>query len=137
MRMLRDNVGPGLRAEGFKGSGREYTMPSAIHWRTLGFQGSTANTAGQMKFTVNCKVVRRDLWAATYEEKRYIGVRPKPNVHVGIEWWNRIGQLMPDRTDRWWSLNADDDSSAVAQDVLTAIRSHAIPAMLEECARSS
>jgi hypothetical protein len=133
MRMLRERIAPALLAAGLKGSGREYLLPSTTHWIQLGFQGSTANTSTRVTFTVNCKVVRKDVWAAMYEERPHIGRAPKPNVHAGtFEWMQRIGQLMPPRRDTWWSLEHDQDPGGVADEVLDAILSFGLPAMRHE-----
>jgi hypothetical protein len=128
--MLRDHVAPALRAQGLKGSGMEYSVPSASHWILLGFQGSTANTSGRMKFTVNCKVVRKDVWSAAEEERPFIGLRPKANVGAGsFEWTERIGRLMPAGEDKWWWLKADDPPDVLGREVLDAITRYALPAM--------
>jgi hypothetical protein len=128
--MLRDRVAPALRAEGMKGSGSEYSIPSPSHWVLLGFQRSRGSTASIVEFTVNCKVVRKDVWATAYAERPYIGVRPKPNSFAGsFEWWRRIGRLMPVQQDKWWSLPATGDTEAIAADVLAAISAYALPEM--------
>lgn len=135
--MLRDHIAPALRGAGFTGSGTSYVLPSAVHWVMIGFQGSMANTSQRMKFTVNCKVVRKDVWATAYAERPYIGARPKPNVGAGdFEWWERIGRLMPSGEDQWWWLSPDDDLVAVAEDVADALTRYALPAMRKEIART-
>jgi Domain of unknown function (DUF4304) len=73
--MLRDHVAPALRTLGLKGSGAAYSIPSESHWALIGFQGSRANTSARMKFTVNCKVVRKGVWAAEQWKRYYIGSR--------------------------------------------------------------
>jgi hypothetical protein len=136
--MLRDQVGPALRQEGMMGSGREYSIPSDSHWLLLGFQGSTANTSLRMRFTVNCKVVRKDVWKAASEERPSRGSRPKPNVHAGtFEWMIRIGQLMPNAEDKWWWVQADDPTDEVALEVIDAIKRYALPAIRRRCAQTT
>src|SRR3954471_19606289 len=107
MEMLRTQVAPTLQAHGLKGSGREYSIPSMSHWATIGFQGSTAHSALRMRFTVNCKVVRKDVWATMLEEQPWIGQRPKPNTRAGFEWDRRIGHLLPQGKDTWWWVDAN------------------------------
>lgn len=129
-RMLRDVIAPALRMAGMRGSGGVYSIPSETHWVQLGFQRSQFNTAESVKFTVNCKVVRKDVWSTMYEERPYIGKTPRPNVRSGdFEWASRIGSLMPSGEDTWWSLGAGQETAGVAQEVLEAIRSFALPAL--------
>lgn len=136
--LLRVHIAPALREAGFTGSGTSYVVKSATHWVMLGFQGSTANTSQRVKFTVNCKVVRKDVWADAYAERPYIGAQPKPNVSAGtFEWWKRIGSLMPGGQDHWWWLGTDDDPVAVGLDVVDALNRHALPRMRDEIARTS
>lgn len=135
--MLRDEVAPALRSAGLRGSGSGYSIPSESHWAMLGFQGSMANTAGLIKFTVNCTVVRKDEWEAQYAARPYIGPKPKPNVRAGVGWTERLGALMPSGQDSWWWLERDGDPHEVAAEVVTAIMHYGLPAMRAEIAATS
>lgn len=49
-----------------------------------------------MKFTVNCKVVSKDVWNVARKERPYLGPRPKANIRAGgFQWNERIGLFMP------------------------------------------
>jgi len=39
----------------------------------------------------------------------------------------RLGFLMPDRTDRWWQVTANDDSNLVGAEVVAALRDYGLP----------
>lgn len=132
MSMLRDLVGPALRAEGLTGAGKEYAIPSDSHWATVGFQAGWFGTAEHMTFTINCKVVRKDVWAEMFDSRPYIGRRPKPNVHDTFGWDRRIGQLLPSGSDTWWSVEAGADVAAIADDVIEKVIAYGLPAMRAE-----
>jgi hypothetical protein len=133
--MLRDVIAPALRSRGLRGSGSRYTIPSDTHWALLGFQSSSYNTGDRVKFTVNCMVVRRDLWAAAVTEKPWIGEKPKANVGAGIgEWWERLGRLMPAHEDVWWFIQNGVRPDEVAAAVLGAIDDYALQAMRHQLA---
>jgi hypothetical protein len=134
--MLRDHVAPGLRAAGFVGSGTSFVLPSEEHWAMVGFQGSTSNTRERMKFTVNCKVVRKDVWAQAHAEHPYLGPKPKPNVHANVEWWERVGRLMPEGNDHWWWIELGQDPAGVARDMLDSVARYAVPAMRAQVAQT-
>lgn len=136
--MLKKQVSPALRREGLRGSGGNYVMPSESHWVLIGFQRSTSSDASAVKFTVNCKVVRRDVWSHMQEERPYIGTTPSANIGAGsFEWYRRIGELMPEADDKWWWLRSEDDSALIATEVLEAIRTHALPVLRAEVERST
>jgi len=140
---MRDALGPKLRALGFRGSGRRYSLPSETHWALLGFQTSKWSTAKSVEFTVNVTVIAHDAWKRWRELAPYHDERPSANVSYGpgpremdpalraAYWHQRLGELTPERRDHWWELRAGDDSASVARDVVTAVRDHALPAMLK------
>jgi hypothetical protein len=132
--MLRDQIAPALRAEGFKGSGSEYSLPDANYLALLGFQRSTYSSAAQVKFTLNLKVVSRSAWKNARSEISFLPVTPRVNMrYAGApEWTKRIGLLMSDPHDHWWTLRAEDDSGPIAGEVLEAVRTFAIPALREQ-----
>ena len=136
-RMLRDEVAAALRATGLRGSGATYLMRSASHWALLGFQGSTANSAERMKFTVNCTVVRKDTWAAAYAGAAVHRREAEAEVRAGVGWCARLGAWMPDGQDLWWWLERDSDSRQIAEEVVAAIVQHALPAMRAEIAATT
>ncbi|MEQ1787424.1 MAG: DUF4304 domain-containing protein [Acidimicrobiales bacterium] len=130
--MLRSRLAPALRNRGFRGSGSNYQLPSDTHWALIGFQGRTANSPDRVLFTINLKVVAKESWRAMFQEKPYIGEKPKANIKAGGDEWSvRIGQLMPERADRWWEVLRDRPTDQPAADALAAIDAHGIPAMLE------
>jgi hypothetical protein len=131
--MLRDHVAPALRDMGFKGSGKAYRLDDEQCWIQLGFQASVSSTADAVRFTINLRVVAKDVWDRMREERSYMPARPAPNVVYGpFEWWQRIGRLMPGGQDTWWTLKAGQPGACLAGEVIDAIRDYALPAMLAQ-----
>jgi hypothetical protein len=138
-RMLRDEIAPGLRASGLKGSGQRFELPSESYWALLGFQKSAWSDRLRLTFTVNLTVVARDVWTNGRRRWPQLSEQPGPNWSLSpmMEsafdgyWHSRIGQLMPANVDQWWELDASEDSGAVAAEVVEAIRRYAIPEMEE------
>jgi hypothetical protein len=129
--MLRDQIAPAMRAEGFKGSGSEYSLPDSGCLALIGFQRSTSSNAAEVKFTVNLKVVARAAWANARSEISFLPVFPRVNVRYSgaPEWATRIGLLMSQPHDHWWTLRPEDDSAPLASEVMEAVRTLAIPAL--------
>jgi hypothetical protein len=106
-------------------------IPSERFWALIGFQKSTASNAAALKFTINLQVVPRDAWSKASEEHPWRGAKPSANVVAGIpgSWWQRIGGLLASGSDHWWWTEPDRPSEAVAEEVVAAIRDHALPEM--------
>jgi hypothetical protein len=137
--MMKTQVGPGLRALGFKGSGQNYELRDApAHWAMLGFQKSVASDAEQVRFTVNLLVVGRDDWERMRAERPNCPRRPTANT-AQAAWSPRLGDLLPNRgseipgratgPDAWWYVNAGQDTSEVANALVRMVEKFALPGM--------
>jgi hypothetical protein len=131
--MIRDHLSPRLRAAGFKGSSGAYELPSPSHWVVLGVQASQFSNAAEVRFTMNCQVVRRDAWEDARRERTHLGSKPKPNtIAGGFLWHSRIGKLMPAGQDKWWSLHPNDPLEVLAEEVVAAVTDYLLPAIQGE-----
>jgi len=136
--MVRDHLSPKLRANGFKGSAGAYELPSQSHWVVLGVQASAYSSKDEVKFTVNCQAVPRDVWEEARVERTYLGKKPKPNtIAGGFLWHSRIGKVMPAGQDKWWSLRPSDNAEVLAGEVAAAVRDHLLPAIRRDRQRSA
>jgi Domain of unknown function (DUF4304) len=132
--MVKTQLGPGLRALGFKGSGRHYELPSTDHWAMLGLQGSKWNDSAEASFTINLLVVSRSVWEQERTQLSYLGAKPNPNqLGPTFAWWKRIGNLMPEREDAWWTVTGGMNTADLSQEVLEAVEAYALPAMRAHC----
>ena len=94
--MMREEIAPGIRRMGFKGSGQSFILPSETHWVLLGFQKSTTSNANAVRFTVNVTAASRRAWTQARSEHSYLGGAPSANISYGdFAWERRIGQLIP------------------------------------------
>ena len=133
--MMKDHVGPGLRALGFKGSRQVFALPVPDHFAQIGFQKSTFSDASAVRFTVNASVIPRLIWSEARVEKSHLPAIPSASILYGsLFWQKRIGKLLPAGEDKWWLLHAGQDATVVADEVLVAIRDLALPAMLDQIA---
>ena len=127
---VKAHLAPGLRALGFKGSGRNYELPCRDHWAMLGLQASQWSDSNEVRFTVNLLVVSKDVWERERAERPSLGRKPGANAHPGrFAWWERIGLLMPDGTDKWWAVEAGMRPEGLAQEVLQAVEAYGLPAL--------
>ena len=117
--LMKNAFAPALRAEGMRGSGGRFELPSATYWAQLGFQKSQYSDGQEVRFTVNLSVIDRAEWDTQVAKHPYLGPRPTPTSHY--DRWarqQRIGLLNPDRADKWWRLVRGEQPAAVRDDVL-------------------
>ena len=107
-----------LRPVGFRKSGAVFAraVNDVIHLISL--QSSTSSTASSVRLTVNVAV-----WVPTLAEPNQ-----RPDV-CSSHWNERIGGLMPQRSDRWWTVTSEQESQAAAFEIGTAIKQFALPAL--------
>lgn len=128
--LLREHIGPKLRALGFKGSGAAWTADRPGVLVGLGVQRSVHGTREQTEFTINVTVVSIDAWNALRIERPYLPARPAANTRYGpAVWQRRIGSLMPGGRDRWWTIGPTSDLGALADEVADPISEHVLPAI--------
>jgi hypothetical protein len=135
--MMKGEIGPALRGMGFKGSGQSFTHPSTDHWILLGFQKSTSSNRDAVRFTVNVSVGEKAAWEDARKAQSWLPERPNANVLSGPVWSQRIGLLMPELEDHWWTVSDDPlTAERAAAEVLGAIRDYAWPAIRARVDRS-
>ena len=136
--LMKATFGPALRRAGLKGSGGRFDLPSERYWAQLGFQKSAYSDSAQLKFTVNLSVIDREVWKSQASSKPYLGDKPTPSTHYG-HWADqvRIGQLMPNGEDHWWSLRRGEDATGVSDEVTSALTRFAVPWLVLKSADQS
>ncbi|MGW6918793.1 hypothetical protein ACWGB8_33975 [Kitasatospora sp. NPDC054939] len=119
---LRDHLAPGLRALGFTGWRRSFSLPDATHWALLGVVELPA--ADRVRYTFDLSLVRRSDWTAAGRP----GLRPDPRTVHGMEAWRaRIGELLPVGEDLWWEVMPGPRWQVAVQDSLAAVRHYGLP----------
>lgn len=127
---LRDMVSPGVRRAGLKGPAGRYHIPSLCCCALVGFQRSEWSTASAVQFTVNLKVVSREVWKLARADKPWLPETPAPNARYPVaEWSARIGSLMPGRQDHWWGLRPGQPLGPLAAEVIGALTDYGLPAL--------
>src|ERR1700738_4635168 len=127
---MKEAFAPALRSAGLRGSSPSFSIPSKTHFALLGFQKSQFSHAGDVKFTLNLKVVSKDAWEAMRATRPYFPAKPAPNTGYGtFEWHKRIGELLPGGQDTWWHLRVDQDNAPTIAAVVEVLVKSAVPAL--------
>ena len=130
--LLKEDIAPRLRGQGLKGSGQNFSVPSDSHWVLIGFQKSIFSDSRELKFTINLYVVNKQEWEDVRSERSYYPAKPTPTTRWGIGWSRRIGSLLPERCDHWWSLNSTSNLEDISNEVIEFIVKYALPAIHEQ-----
>jgi hypothetical protein len=89
-----------LRAHGFSRKGRTLFHRQDANWALINLQRSRRNTVDLVKFTVNLGVLSTRL--AAFFADTPPGKRPSV---WDCHWRQRIGWLLPQNRDVWWSID--------------------------------
>lgn len=131
--MLREDIAPALRELGFKGSGKRFTLPSAVYFAAIGIQSSVASTGDRVKFTLNLSVVPKETWNLARAADGSLPATPSPNVayeRSASQWWERIG-ILAYGSDQWWELDCrlGNQRDRVAKGIIAAVHDFGLPAL--------
>ena len=119
-RLIR-NLKPLLRSNGFLRRGQNFTCESLECWGCINFQKSRYSAAEEKRFTINLAIAAKRILA--YEGKEVDACPPTYACH----WTIRIGVLMPERNDIWWTLSSEESLVAVEAEIQMTLSELAIP----------
>lgn len=113
-----------LAAEGFARQGQTFHRRQGKNWQVINFQKSVASSADRVVFTINLGIASARLSAffGGKDTKR----KPKSD---DCQWRKRIGQLLPERQDVWWTIDASASVEGLILEILAAISRYALPAL--------
>jgi Domain of unknown function (DUF4304) len=127
---LRDLVSPAMRSAGLRGSAGRYYLPSLSCFAFVGFQKSEWSTGSAVTFTMNLKVVSREVWKLARVDQSWLPETPAPNTRYPVaEWSPRIGSLTPGGQDHWWWLRPGQQLEPLAVEVIGALTDYGLPAL--------
>lgn len=111
-------IAPVVQPLGFRRCAPHYLCAHGDLYHCIHFQGSQWGSADHGKFTINLAVTGAALYTA------YTG-KPLPANPATVLWpiQERIGFFLPGRRDHWWSVDADTDLDALAEEVSSALGS--------------
>jgi hypothetical protein len=103
---VREQLGPLLRSEGFRGSGQSWRLAHPSGNAALGyFQRSRWNTADRVEFVINLTVASKVGWDWKRSRERWRGptVRPLALYVSDCLLWLRIGAPASEGRGAWWT----------------------------------
>jgi len=112
-----------LKPHGYSKNGSTFRLRSNETVRVISLQSSTKSTSVFAKVTVNLGV---HVLALQDPE------RPEKNPSVWSPHWNqRIGHLMPENRDIWWSIYSAQESVSVASEIARCVEQYGLPSLAQ------
>lgn len=130
--LMKDHIASKLREIGFKGSGQNYSFPSEEYWALLSFQKSMFSDSNEIRFTMNLLVMSKKEWDKFRSERSNFPTKPNPTTQWGVGWTRRIGFLIPQKQDFWWSLYGNSDLANLSNEIIGSVINYALPAIKEQ-----
>jgi len=100
-----------LKNAGFVKNGNTFRISSDESRGVINFQKSTKSTVDSITFTINLGVASKRL-LKIYNPKQI----ENPDIW-DCHWQVRIGHLLPDNKDIWWTILAETNVDQLAQDI--------------------
>ena len=115
-RMVAGAVHDVLGPIGFKKRALSFSrsFPEVIQFVTI--QSSVSSTSAEVRLTLNLGVLIPSL--SEHSERGDIS---------SSQWRMRLGQLLPERSDRWWLLDSTHMASVAATEIVTSLVSYGLP----------
>lgn len=130
MGMLRDRIGPALRAEGFTGSGTTWTLKAPNDdWAVVNAQSSSASTSDAVRFVINMAIVPEPWWSCHRVIRSARGATRAPKEYDGL-WRDRLhpSRHVPHHgPEPWWLLRDEDEADRCGRDVVRQLTEHGVP----------
>jgi hypothetical protein len=130
--LVREQLGPLLRSEGFGGSGQSWRLehPSG-NAALIYFQRSKWNTADRVEFLINLAVASKVAWdwQLSREPERGPTARPSALYVNDCPLWLRIGAPASEGRGEgaWWTITTGMRLAPLAASVTEALRGRTIP----------
>lgn len=122
--MLSTIVRPSLKMMGFTKTKHTFYYSNEGNWGMINFQKSSRSTSGEIIFTVNVGVASSRV--LTFLSR--MDANKKPNIW-DAQWNVRLGHLLPENDDIWWTLNQRTSIDELGQYLLENISNYALPAI--------
>ena len=99
-----------LKEKHFSRKGNCFYLRQGNNWGLIDFQKSRKSSSDEVIFTINvgiCSGALLEFFSPELLEK-------KPSIEV-CQWRERLGFLLPDRQDRWWTVREGPIDSLMAE----------------------
>ena len=122
-RILSSQISPFLRAKGFRRKGRTFHKWVGDNCQVINFQGSVSSDRLHHRFTINVSVFYGKLYR-TLTGTDFIPEFPQESE---CQWRQRMGNLLPEHRDKWWTITLDDPTDVLGAELVDGLERYALP----------
>ncbi len=123
---IEEHIGPYLKSRRFKQDKSAFKIIKNGNLGIIDFQKSRNSTESTIIFTVNLAVVLRTIYEF---EGHHVSI-DKLGEEQG-HWRERLGYLMPEKTDVWWEIKESIDVKQLASLLIKLIEEYGIKALMK------
>lgn len=119
---ITNAVSKSVSALGFKKINQStFVIKEGNNWGVINFQKSQSNTKGEVRFTINLDIFSGAI--RDFLEGGKVNSAPKTG---GSHWNKRIGFLLPEKKDYWWTITDATNIAALEKEITDIVSSIAI-----------
>lgn len=114
----RDILGPA----GYERKGRSFSQLAGQLYKVVHIQASMLNTPDSAQFAINLNIVLpyfHEIWT-----NKPFPSNPASGTSILGQ---RLGMVMPDRSDHWWRIAPDSDIVFLAHEVASQLKTYGLP----------
>jgi hypothetical protein len=126
-KIVLDEMKALLKPIGFRKKGQTFWRELAGVIHLINLQSSSASTSSSAKVTVNIAVLA----------PQALNSWDSPYSVWSAQWRARLGELSPDKREKWWQLHDLGSARGVANQIVTDLESFGLPALAEFASVSS
>ncbi|MBU1235426.1 MAG: DUF4304 domain-containing protein [Gammaproteobacteria bacterium] len=126
---LKKSIVPALKNIGFDGKGRVWTRSKDDGIQLVDIQNWKYNDPAQARFTIEFGICFPDMLAEVAKLDEFAFHRPylnKPDIVV-CQVRERLGMLLDEPQDTWWSVNAEPAQLPDPAEILVPLLDRAVP----------
>ena len=109
-KLIKECLKPLLNESDFKGRNNTFISKKDDVWSLINFQKSRKSSATEIIFTVNVGIASSALFDF------YAKVVKQPTIE-DCHYRQRIGFLLPQHSDKWWTINSDTNMETLCEDL--------------------
>src|SRR5262245_58044507 len=109
--MLLKRLTPTLRQHGFARRRQTFFRHEHGNWGIVNFQKSMYSTGHEVRFTINLGIFSQRIGSPFRAPGGGV-----PSISI-CHWSQRIGRLLPDRQDHWWTISGATSLNSLAEEI--------------------
>lgn len=118
-KLVKECVRPLLNEHGFKRRGNSFVSKKNDIWFLINFQKSRKSSVDEVVFTINLGIASSVLFNFFSKEIK------QPTIE-DCHFRQRIGFLLAQRGDKWWTINSDTEINKLCDELKSCLIEHAL-----------